>query len=41
MDKKLWSIVSVVVMGAALVATLFVSDTAAQWIWNIVNLFFN
>jgi hypothetical protein len=41
MSKTQWSVISVVIMGIALVASLFISDEAATWLWNIVNLFFN
>jgi len=41
MSKTQWSAISAFVMFVALVACLFISDEAAQWVWNIVNLFFN
>jgi hypothetical protein len=41
MSKTQWGIISTTVMAIALVASLFMSDTAAQIAWNIVNLFFN
>lgn len=41
MSKTQWSIISTVVMGLALVASLFISDDAAKIVWNIVSFFFN
>jgi hypothetical protein len=41
MSKTQWSIISVAIMGIALVVSLFISDEAARIVWNIVNLFFN
>jgi len=39
MSKTQWTAISAGIMFIVIVVSLFISDEASMWLWNIVNLF--